>query len=122
MPAVKSDTVVWAAKALNSGVGAVTNTAWVDLRTRYGGIFMVKVTNGAARPTQGVVVQAEVSPNQVAGNEFPFDCRQVAGQDADEVTRFTIRIPPEVKFARLSAIEADEDTVIDATLTSLDQV
>lgn len=122
MPAVKSDTVVWNAKDLNAGVDVVTTSAYVDLRTRYGGIWMVKVTNGATRPSQGVVVQAEISPNQVAGNEFPFSCRFVAGQDANEVSKVPIRIPPEVKFTRLSVIEADEDTVIDATFESLDQV
>jgi hypothetical protein len=122
MPAVKSDTTVFSARVLNGGAGSTVNSGFVDLRTRYGGVWQVKVTNGATRPSQGVTVQAEISPNQIAGNEFPFDCRHTAGQDANEVSKFTIRIPPEVKFTRLSVGEADEDTTIDAILTSLDQV
>lgn len=122
MAAVKSDTTTFAARLLNGGAGSTVNSAWVNLSTRYGGIWQVKITNGSTRPSQGVTVQAEISPNQVAGNEFPFDCRHTAGQDADEVTKFTIRIPPEVKFSRLSVGEADEDATIDAVFTSLDQV
>lgn len=122
MPAVKSDTNVFSATLLNSGAGAVKTSGYVDLRTKYGGVWMVKITNGATRPSQGVVVQAEISPDQVAGNEFPFDCRHVAGQDANEISKFSIRIPPEVKFTRLFLLEADENTTVDATFTSLDQV
>lgn len=122
MPAAKSDIVLFTAVLLDAGAGAIRDSGWVDLRTYYGGIFQVKITNGVTRPSQGVVVQAQITPNQVAGNEFPFDCRQVAGQDANEVSKFTIRIPPEAKFARLRLVEADEDCTVDATFTRLDQV
>jgi hypothetical protein len=122
MPAVKTDVTVFAAKLLNAGVGTQTPSGWVDIRTQYGGIFQVTVTNGGTKLDKAVQVQAEISPNQQAGNEFPFDCRHVAQQDPNDVTKFTIRIPPEVKFARLMVTEGDQNATIDAIFTRLDQV
>lgn len=122
MPATKSDTKVFDSQLLNSGIGAITNSPYVDLPTKYGGIWQIKVVNASTRLSKGVEVQAEISPDKVSGNEYPFDCRHIAGQDADEDSRFTIRIPPEVKFARLVITEGDEDANITAIFTSLDQV
>ena len=65
----------------------------------------------------------QIAKDQVAGNEAPFDCRHVAGDLADEVSRFVIRIPAEVPFTRIEVEENDQAaTTIDAFFTSLDQV
>ena len=122
MPATKSDTTVLSAVTLNAGIDAVRDSPFVDLTLKYGGVWLVKITNGATRLVQGVVVQAFIAANKLAGNDFPFDCRHVAGQEANEVSKFAIRIPPEVKFTKIQLIESDEDAEVTATFTSLDQV
>ncbi len=122
MPAIKSNVNSFAAKALTGG-GGPTSTARVDLRTAYGGIWQITITNNAAnRLAKGVEVQAQVAPDQTAGTQIPFDCRRVAGQEKSEVTKFTIRIPPEPNFTLLEVKHGDEDATITATFTRIDQV
>lgn len=121
MPAVKDKIALLSSVALAGG-GGPTASGYVDLRTSYGAIFYVTVTNGTNRLGQGVSVQAEVAPDQVAGNEAPFDCRHVAGQQANEVSKFTIRIPPESQFARLVVNHGDDSATIDVNVDRLTQV
>jgi hypothetical protein len=121
MPAVKDKIALMSAVALPGG-GGPTSSGSVDLRTAYGAIFYVTVTNGVNRLGQGVVVQLEVAPDQIAGNEIPFDCRHVAGQQANEVSKFAIRVPPEVQFARATVAHGDDAATIDVAVDRLTQV
>lgn len=121
MPATKDNIVAFSAEPLAGG-GGPTNSGFMDLRTSYGGVWQVTITNGPNRLGKGVQVQAEIAPDQVAGNQFPFDCRQVAKQEANEVTKFAIRIPPEVQFTRLVVTHGDDAAEIDAVFTRLTQV
>lgn len=121
MPATKDNIAIFTAKSLGGG-GGPTESGFVDLRTAYGGVWQITVTNGVLRLSKGVEVQAEISPDQVAGNEFPFDCRQIADQEANAVTKFAIRIPPEVRHTRIKVTHADVDATIDAIFTRLTQV
>lgn len=121
MPAVKDKIALMSATAILGGAGP-TNSGYVDLRTAYGAIFYVTITNGVQRLSRGVSVQAEVSPDQQVGNEVPFDCRHVAGQQANEISKFSIRVPPEVQFARLNITHGDDDATIDVNVDRLTQV
>jgi len=122
MPATKENTAVFTAQALAGG-GGPTNSGFVNLRTAYGGEWHIKVTNGISRLAKGVQVQVEVAPDQVAGNESPFDCRQVAAQEANAVTRFpVVRVPPEANFTRIVVTHGDAAATIDAIFTRLSQV
>lgn len=121
MPAVKDNILVMNATALTGGGGDVFS-GYQNLQTAYGAIWYVEVTNGIQAQGKGVVVQAQVAPDQVAGNDFDFDCRHIAKQDASGVDKFVIRIPPEVPFTRLKVTPGDQNATVTARLTRLTQV
>lgn len=121
MPAVKDNILVLDALALTGGAGP-TFSGFQDLRVAYGGIWYIEVTNGIQKQSNGVQVQAQVAPDQLAGNDFDFDCRQIAEQDANGLTKFVVRIPPEVPFTRLKITHGDQSATITARFTRLTQV
>lgn len=121
MAAVKDTTLVMNGQNLTGGGGDVFS-GYQDLRTAYGAIWFIEVENDVQKQEQGVVVQAQLAPDQVAGNDFDFDCRKVAVQAASTKSKFIIRIPPEAPFTRLKVTPGNEDATITARLTVLTQV
>ena len=122
MPATKEDFVAFNELNLVGGAGP-TSSGYQDLRTSYGGVWQIRITNNVLnRQAKGVQVQVEIAPDQTAGNTYPFDCRFIAGQDISEVSKIAIRIPPEAKFTRLTVTHGNEDAKITAILTRLSQV
>ena len=126
MPAVKTPVTIFDGvsnfQGTGSGGGPVTKSGVVDLRTRYGGIWTIFVTNGGAKQNKGVEVQCEVGPDQVDANFVPFDCRRIAIQDANGKTPFAIRVPAEPAFSRIVVSHGNEDATVSAIFTRLDQV
>ena len=121
MPALKDNFLVQNAVTLTGGAGP-TDSGFQDLRTAYGAIWYIEITNGANRQGKGVVVQAQVAPDKIAGRDFDFDCRNVADQAANAKSKFVVRIPPEVPFTRLTIEHGDEDATVTSRLTRLTQV
>lgn len=121
MPAVKDPILVLSDVALVGGAGP-TVSGFQDLRIAYGGIWFVEVTNGAQKQGKGVQAQAQVAPDQQAGNDFDFDCRHIAAQEATVKSKFVIRIPPEVPFTKLTIAHGDEDATVTARFVRLTQV
>lgn len=121
MPAIKDNLVQLTAKALAGGAGP-TFSPLVDLRTAYGGVWQITVTNGPNRLGKAVEVQVEIAFDTVAGNEFPFDCRQVAKQPANAKAKFAVRVPPEARRTRIAITHGDDAATIDAVFTRLTQV
>jgi len=122
MPTTKSNFVLVSAANLNGGAGAVTFSPWLDMRDEYGAILYAKITNPASAASQGVIVELEISPDQVAGNIFPFGCREVAAKEASAVSLFPFRVPLEVRNARLKFTHTDQVSVADVQATRVDQV
>ena len=126
MPATKTNVAIFDGtqnfQGTDASGGPITKSGVVDLRTRYGGIWQIIVTNGANRQSKGVEIQAEVGPDQVDANFVPFDCRRVAIQDANGKTPFAIRIPHEPQFSRIVVKHGNEDATIVANFTRVDQV
>lgn len=121
MPSTKNTLTLFAAQALSGG-GGPTFSGFLDLRDSYGGIYYITVTNGGIRQSTPVIVEAEIAPNQTAGEEAPFDCRKVATQAANGVSKFAIRIPPEPQFSRLKVSHGDQSATIDVKFDELTQV
>ncbi len=122
MPATKENIAVFTAAALSGG-GGPTDSAWQNLQTAYGGVWQITVTNNAVtKQAKGVQIQVQVAPDQVAGNDFNFDCRQIASQEISAVSKFVVRVPPECQFTRLHVTHGNEAATISAIFTRLTQV
>lgn len=120
MPASK-EVISVASGVTLSGGGGPTKTGYADLRTAYGAIWLVTLTNSSNKLSKGAQVQAQVSDQQ-STDAWDFDCRHVGKDEADAVTRIAIRIPAEVNFSRLDVQHADFDVTLDAKLIRFSQV
>lgn len=121
MPAEKTDFSLFAAQSLTGGAGPTTS-GWVDLQTGYGGIWYISITNGISRQAKGVEVQVQIAKNQVAGNDYDWDCRKIAAQDASEESKFVVRVPLGAKFSRVVITHGDQDAVATVDFTRTTQV
>jgi hypothetical protein len=121
MPATKANVVVSTAQSILSG--ASVQTAWVPILDDYEAHWHIKINNHATlflgKP---VVIQVEISPDQVAGSQIPLDCRLVGKQPAAEVSRFEVRVPLGVRNTRLNITGGDQNCTIDAVLTVVEGV
>ena len=120
MPATKEIISVASAVAL-AGDDGQTVSGYADLRTAYGGIWLVTLTNSSNKLSKGVQVQAQISDQQSV-DAWNFDCRHIGKDRADDVTRIAIRIPAEVNFSRLVVDHSDQIVTLDAKLIRLTQV
>lgn len=120
MPSVKEPISIATAFALGAS-GGPTFTPYASNTIAYGGIWLVTITNSSNKFSKGVQVQAQIS-NAQGADAWDFDCRHVASDRADAVSRFAVRIPAEVNYTRLRVQHGDEAAVLDAVFLRLTQV
>lgn len=120
MPTIKDPITIESAKAIAAG-GGPTLTAYAANTVQYGGIWLVTITNSSNKFSKGLQVQAQIALSQTA-DAWDFDCRHVASDRADAVTRIAIRIPPEINYTRLKISHGDQAAVLDAVFLRLTQV
>lgn len=97
MPATKTAKALLASQALGAG-SSVNATEW-DMRTAYGGLATVKLTNGASAPTTAPVVKFFVG--EVSGVKRLF--WQAAGDTvANSVNDIVCEIPPGAMYVNIT--------------------
>ena len=79
----------------SNAAGATTNGTEWDNTTKYGGVIMARITNGATGPTVGCDFVVYLGDATTVKREFS---RQTAGVTNNGVYDFAVEIPPGAMF------------------------
>lgn len=110
--AVATGATSWTAMTLTASAADVTSDA-LDLRTGYGAIVQIKITNGATGPT--VPAQCIVQTSADNSTYFAFTAPLVAGTTNSASYTWAVEIPIGVMYLKLVA---GSNTAQDVTITA----
>lgn len=85
------------ASTSNTAGSTTTGASWLDLTTKFGGVAILKITNGGTGPTVGCDAVLEISGD----NSTPYEySRATAGTTASTAYTFIVEIPIGVMYLR----------------------
>ena len=112
MASTKTVTVLDNNITLTAGAGDHTSGLW-SLLAGYGGLLLLKITNGGTGPTLAGQAQVQVSPDN--SNWYSFGGALIAQLGNGVITSWAIPIPIGAKYVRvISGSNTDQDVVIRA--------
>jgi len=97
MASTKALTVIRDNVTLTAGAGDITSTG-VNLVDGYGGVLMVKITNGATGPTVAAQTQVQISGDD--SNYFNFGGPLVGKTSNNGISSWVVEVPMGAMYIR----------------------